>query len=127
MLRWISLVPPAIVMRTSIMYSTGTRPPSGAEESRTAPQSPSIFSAVRVTDNVAERDADVLEEDLVEAVLVGHVEQRAHRDAGRAKVEQQVGDAAMLGRVRVGAHEDVAPVGAVGEARPDLLPVDDEV
>ena len=40
-------------------------------------------------------------------------------------VEDQPGDALVLGRVRVGAHEQLAVVGDVGPRAPDLLAADD--
>ena len=78
-------------------------------------------------DHLVGGHAHVLEVDLVEAVVAGHVDQGPHLDAGRPHVGHEVGDAAMLGRVRVGAGEHVDPVGVVGARGPDLLPVDDEV
>ena len=46
---------------------------------------------------------------------------------GRLHVHQEVGDAAVLGRVRVGAGEHEHPVGVVRAGGPDLLAVDDVV
>ena len=50
---------------------------------------------------------------------------RAHLDAGLVHVEDQPGDALVLRRVGVGAHEQLAVVGDVGAGAPDLLAVDD--
>ena len=46
---------------------------------------------------------------------------------GDLHVDQQAGDALVLGRRRIGAHDQQAQVGDVGVAGPDLLAVDDEV
>ena len=40
-----------------------------------------------------------VEEHLVELGVAGDLAERAHRDAGRVHVEQEVGDALVLGRV----------------------------
>ena len=74
------------------------------------------------------RHHHVVEEDLVELVRAGHGRDRSHGDAGRRHVEEEHADPRVLGRVGVGAGEQQAPVGGrVGVARPDLLPVHDEV
>ena len=69
----------------------------------------------------------VLEEHLVEAGVARHLHQRAHGDAGRLHVDQEVRDAAVLRRLGIGAHEAEHPVGVLRARRPDLLPVDDEL
>jgi len=76
---------------------------------------------------VGARDADVLEEYLVELGVARHLDERTHRDPGAPHVDQQVGDAEVLPRRGVGAAQQDAPVGAVREARPDLLAVYDVV
>src|SRR5215211_637364 len=86
-----------------------------------------VPAAVLLADEVLLGDAHVVEEDLVEAVLAGHVDQRPHGDARRVHGHDEGGDALMLGRVRVGAGGEPAPVGAVRPARPNLLAVDHEV
>ena len=68
--------------------------------------------------------AHVVEEDLVELGVAGDLLERLHRDAGRVHVEQEVGDALVLGRVGIGAGQQHHPVGDVGERRPHLLAVD---
>ena len=46
---------------------------------------------------------------------------------GRLHVDEEVGDAAVLRRIRVGAGEHEHPVGGMRAGGPDLLAVDDEV
>ena len=69
----------------------------------------------------------VLEEDLVEAGVAGHLHERAHGDAGRLHVDQDVRDAAVLRRLGIGAHQAEHPVGVLRARGPDLLAVDDEL
>ena len=80
--------------------------------------------AVGFADDVGLRDADILEEDLVEAVALGHVDQRSHGNAGRVHAHHEHRDALVLGRVRVGASGEPAPVGDLGAGGPNLLAVD---
>ena len=63
--------------------------------------------------------------DLVELGLAGHLAQRPHLDAGRVHVEREVGQALVLGRLGIGAGDEHAPIGDVGERVPHLLPGDD--
>jgi hypothetical protein len=51
----------------------------------------------------------------------------SHRDARRLHVHEQEADALVLGRARIGPHEQEAPVRDVAHARPDLLAVHDVV
>ena len=55
----------------------------------------------------------------------GHLDDRADLDAGRVHRADEVRDALVLGRVGVGAGDEDAEAGDVGERRPDLLAVDD--
>src|SRR5881296_2852035 len=48
-------------------------------------------------------------------------------DARRLHVHEEEADGLVLGSFWTGPHEEEAPVGDVGHARPDLLAVDDEV
>ena len=73
------------------------------------------------------RHAHVGEEQLAEAVVARHRRDRAGLDAGRAHVDEQAGDALVLGHLGVGAHVELAPVGPVALRVPRLLPVDHEV
>ena len=70
---------------------------------------------------------DVVEEHLGEVGRAVEGDQRAGFDAGQRHVDDQAGDALVLGGVGVGAHVQLTPVGAVPERRPDLLAVDHEV
>src|SRR5204863_27590 len=84
-------------------------------------------AGVQQTHQVRARHAHVLEEDLVEAGVARHLHERAHADAGRLHVDQEVGDAGVLGRVGVGAHQAEHPVGVLRVGGPYLLPVHDEL
>ena len=79
-----------------------------------------VPAAVLLADEVAGRDAHVLKDDLVEDVLVGHVDQRPDGDARRVHRRHEVADALVLRRVRVGARHEEAPVRLVRVGRPDL-------
>ena len=70
-------------------------------------------------------DAGVGEEDLVELGLAGHLAQRPDLDAGRLHVDDERGEAGVLHRFGVGAHDEQAPARQVGERGPHLLAVDD--
>jgi hypothetical protein len=70
-------------------------------------------------------DPGVGEEHLVEQGPAGHLLQRPHLDARLVHVDGEVGDALVLGRVRVGAGQQHAEVGDLAARRPHLLPVDD--
>ena len=70
------------------------------------------------------RDADVLEKDLVEADVVDHVGEGAGGETGRLHVNEEVGDALVLGSVRVRAREEDHPVALVRAGGPDLGAVD---
>ncbi len=83
-------------------------------------------SLVEFRDQVLARDADVIEEDFVEAAVAGHLDERAYGDAGRFHVDENVGDAAVLGRLGIGAHQAEHPVGVLCAGGPDFLAVDDE-
>ena len=61
-----------------------------------SPTSQPLFSAAQDLRLV---HAHVVEEDLVELGVAGDLPQRLHRDAGRLHVEEEVGDALVLGRV----------------------------
>ena len=63
--------------------------------------------------------------DLVELGLAGDLPQRANLNTRGFHVEGEVGHAAVLGHVRVGAGDEHAEVGDVGERVPHLLAVDD--
>ncbi len=75
-------------------------------------------------DPVLDRDSDIGQEGLVEVVAAGHLDDLADLDARGGHVEDEVRDALVLGRGRVGPGQQDAPLGAVGPGRPDLLAVD---
>ena len=78
-------------------------------------------------DEVVGGDADVSEEDLVESVLASHIDEGAHLDTRCAHRADEVRDARMLRRGRIGARQHDAPFREMGVAGPHLLPVDDVV
>ena len=67
--------------------------------------------------------ARVVEEHLAEVALAVDRAHRSYFHAGLVHVEDQPGDALVLRRVGVGAHEQLAVVGHVRTRAPDLLPV----
>jgi hypothetical protein len=74
--------------------------------------------------------AHVLEEHLVERVLAqvaGHGAQGLDLEPRRVHGHEQVADAGVLGGLGLGPHQREHHVRLVRGARPDLLPVDDEV
>ena len=76
------------------------------------------------TDPVRVVHTGVVEEDLVEGRIPGHLTQRPHLDTGLGHVDQEVGDASVFGGVGIGAG-DQDPVLRIVSARvPDLLPGD---
>ena len=86
-------------------------------------------AVVELAEEVLLGHLHVGEEDLVEVgvVRVGELGQGPARDAGRAHVDDQHADAAVLGGLGVGAHVAHAVVGLVGPRGPHLLPVHHEV
>ena len=77
------------------------------------------------TDQVLDRDLDIIEEDLVELTLARDLSQWANVDALRRHRDRQHRDALVVRRARVGPHERDGPVRDEGVRRPHLLPVDD--
>src|SRR5919202_189268 len=77
-----------------------------------------------LADDVLGRHADIGEEDFGELRAAGDLLQRAHLDARAVHVQDEVGDALVLGDAGVRPRQEHAEVGVGPEARPDLLPVD---
>ena len=77
-------------------------------------------------DQIGLGHAHVLEEHLVELRVPGHLYERSDAHARGLHIHGQATDAAVFGRVRVGAHEQLDEVRAVGEAGPHLLTVHHE-
>ena len=75
-----------------------------------------------------ERDHRVVEEDLVEHLLAGHVADRAGLDPRGVHVDDEGGDALVLGPPLdgggIGPQQEEPPAGQVGGRDPDLLAVD---
>ncbi len=69
-------------------------------------------------------DAHVVEEDLVEARPTGHLAQRPDLDSGRPHVDDEAGQALVLGLLGIGAGDDLADVGVLRPRRPHLLAVE---
>ena len=84
-------------------------------------------AGVDLADHVGDGDAHLLEEHLVEVGDAGGLHERADVDARARHVDEDERDAAVLGHVGVGAHEQEAPVAALGGGVPHLLTVDDEL
>ena len=84
-----------------------------------------VPAVVDVAEAVRVGHPDVGEEDLVEAGPAGHLAQRADLDARRPHVDDEAGEALVLGQVGVGAGDDLADVAVLGTRRPHLLPVED--
>ncbi len=78
-------------------------------------------------DQVLLRHRDIFEKHLVEMPMAVQQHQRAHGDARRLHVDQQIADAVMLGRFGIGAHQQKAPIGEMRARGPHLLAVDDEM
>ena len=75
-------------------------------------------------DAVRDRHAHVGEEHLGELRDAEHGLERPHLDAGQVHRQDQPRDAAVLRRVGIGAHEELADVGDLAERAPDLLAVE---
>ena len=86
-------------------------------------------SVVALAEQVLLGHFHVGEEHLVEVGVVraGQLGQGSARDAGRAHVDDEHADTAVLRRLGVGAHVAQAVVGVVGPRRPHLLPVHREL
>ena len=78
-----------------------------------------------VVDALADRNADILEDHLVEVRHAAETLYRAHRDTGQVHVDQQDRDAVLLLAGTVRAHQRETPVRPVGVGSPDLAAVDD--
>src|SRR5438445_592238 len=76
---------------------------------------------VLAADEMVARDEHVLEEDLVELLAPGHLAERAHGDARRLQVADEVADPPGPGRGEVRARQQDAPARELRVARPDLL------
>src|SRR3546814_10464745 len=72
-------------------------------------------------------DPHIGEERLVELGVTGHRLQGANLDARRAHRKDQVGNAAMLGCVRLGPDQAKDHVCLLGGAGPDLLAIDNKL
>ena len=70
-------------------------------------------------------DPRVGEVDLVELGLSRHLAQWPGLHTVAVHVDDEVGQALVLGQIRVGAGEQQTPAGTVRQAGPHLLPVDD--
>jgi hypothetical protein len=83
-------------------------------------------TAVQLAEQAVGRDAHVVEVDLAELRVPGHLGEWAHLDAGQGHVDEQVGDALVRLRLLVGPREDRTPLRMLRVGRPDLVPADDE-
>jgi hypothetical protein len=83
-------------------------------------------SVAFTADEVGGIDDRVVEEDLVEHGIAGHLAQRADGHAGLVEREGEPRDALVLRHGEVGAGEEHPVVARAGHAAPHLLAVDDE-
>ena len=79
---------------------------------------------VLFTDEVFHRHLHVIEEHFIHFVIFVQHDDRTHRDAGRMHVDQQEGNALLLARRRIGAHQAEDHVGVLRQRGPGLLTVD---
>ena len=75
-------------------------------------------------DHVLGRNADIRQEHFAEFRTAVGLPDRPHLHAGRPHIHDEVGDAAMFLRIRIGPGQQYAVVGVHRVRRPDLLPVD---
>ena len=75
----------------------------------------------RRPDHRVRRHLDVVEEHLVEVGGSGQFAQRPDRDARRGHIQDESADALVLGRVGIGAGQQIAEVGPVAVGGPHLL------
>ena len=80
-------------------------------------------AAVDLAEHPLVRHPHVGEEHLAEVRRAGHLPERAHLDARRVHVDEEVGDPAVLRLVRVGAGQEDAEVAVLRAGRPHLLTV----
>ena len=112
----------------SLTSSSAMRTPGGRRRPRPARSFISVVMATaqplpRAADDVLVGNARLLDEELVELRLIRDLVQRADLHLVLLHVHDEVGQALVLRRVRVGARHEHAPLGLVGEGGPDLLPV----
>ena len=96
--------------------------PGSLEEERRLRDRP---PATRTADEVGVVAHRVVEEDLVEHRVAGHLAQRPDRDARLVEVEREPRDAGVLRHREVGAGEQHPVVALASHAAPHLLAVDD--
>ena len=73
--------------------------------------------------NVDGRDLHVMEKDLGEFRLAGHLAERPHLDAGTLHVDEDVGQSRVLLGRGVTPRQQRAPIRDPAVAGPDLLPI----
>src|SRR5680860_1311536 len=110
------------IVRAEAPERTLTRERDALIAERDLGESPPV---VFVTHEVLGGNADVGEEHLVEVGATVHLADGPDIDARGLHVDDEVGDAAVRLRVGVGARQQDAVAGDVGERRPDLLAVHD--
>ena len=82
-------------------------------------------TSAKTTNHGVMGNPGLVQEDLVEEGLTGHLAQRSNLDTGLVHVNDEVGDALVLRGVRVGPGNEHALLGHVPAGRPDLLAGDD--
>ena len=86
-----------------------------------------VPAPVLLADQRVAGQLDVIEEELVEVVHVGHVDDGPTAHAGQREVEEEVGDALVLGHVLIGARQEDAVLRMMPLGRPRLLAVEQVV
>ena len=109
----------------AVLGSTNPRLASafiGQQEFRAIPAA--MFGA----DQIGHWHFHIIEEHLIHFMRAINGDDGAHGDAGRIHLHHKEGNAfLLLGRFRVGAHQQKDPIGVLRERRPGFLPIDDVV
>ena len=77
-------------------------------------------------DQIGNRHFHIIEEHLIHLMRAINGDDGAHGDAGRIHLNHEEGNAfLLLGRFRIGAHQQKDPIGVLRQCRPGFLPIDD--
>jgi hypothetical protein len=86
-----------------------------------------VPAAILLTQEAGPWHPDIVEEDLVEVMPTGHVDQRLDGDPGALHIDEEVGNAFVLRHRGISAGQHKDPLRVLRAASPDLLAVDDEI
>jgi hypothetical protein len=81
-------------------------------------------SLALLSNHVLKRNTDVGEKDFAELRVLGDLLERSDLNAGLVHVDNEVGDALVLRRLRIGPRQQDAEIRCQPAAGPDLLTVD---